>query len=165
MDITRLRIGNGYDLHQLVSGRELILGGITIPHSLGLAGHSDADALVHAIIDALLGAANLGDIGQLFPPSDAQWKNINSMILLKKVKNLLTEHNITIINIDSTIIAEKPKMSPHYQKMKESISSCLEIGIDRVGVKSTTNEGQDSVGEGKAIAVYSTALIYLGESN
>lgn len=161
MLLNRLRIGNSYDIHQLVVNRPLILGGVLIPFDKGLLGHSDGDALIHTVMDSLLSAAGLADIGLLFPPSDSQWKNANSMDLLGIVNELLIGRNATIINIDSTIIAEQPKLSPYYQQMKESIAKGLNLDIAQVGIKSRTNEKLDAVGEGKAIAVYSTVLIYL----
>ena len=136
-----MRIGMGYDVHKLVKERDLILGGVKIPYELGLLGHSDADVLLHAIMDSLLGAAALGDIGKHFPDTDSKYKGISSIELLKHVGNLLTEHNYKIGNIDATIIAQKPKMAPHIPTMRENIASALNISVDQINVKATTEEG------------------------
>lgn len=156
------RIGQGYDLHKLVQGRKLILGGVEIPHKTGLLGHSDADVLVHAIMDALLGALALGDIGSHFSPSDEQYKGISSILLLSYVKNLITEKGYKIVNIDSTILAEHPKMLPHVEKMRQNIAKVLEIEIERVSVKATTTEKMDSVGQELAIASEAICLLQKG---
>jgi len=153
------RIGQGYDLHQLVEGRKLILGGVEIPHLTGLLGHSDADVLVHAIMDAMLGALALGDIGKHFPPTDDKYKGISSILLLSHVKNLLFEKGYEIVNIDSTILAERPKMLPHIEKMRENIAQTLDIDVDRVSVKATTTEKMDSVGQELAIASEAICLL------
>jgi 2-C-methyl-D-erythritol 4-phosphate cytidylyltransferase/2-C-methyl-D-erythritol 2,4-cyclodiphosphate synthase len=154
-----LRIGIGYDVHQLISGHKLFLGGIEIPHSKGLSGHSDADVLIHAIIDALLGAAGLKDIGYHFPPDEEQYKNISSSILLKKVDNILKKKGITIINIDSTIVAEQPKIAPYIDKMRTSISTTLNLAPENIMIKATTTEGLGFTGQGKGIAAYAIASI------
>jgi len=154
-----MRIGIGYDIHCLVKGRKLILGGIEIVYELGLNGHSDADALIHAIIDALLGAAALGDIGLHFPDDDPKWKDISSIKLLSDIANLLQNNNIDIINIDSIIIAEYPKMAPYIELMREKIAGTLGIEKERISVKANTNEGMDSIGHGEAIACHAIALI------
>ncbi|HAC66317.1 MAG TPA: 2-C-methyl-D-erythritol 2,4-cyclodiphosphate synthase [Cyanothece sp. UBA12306] len=154
-----IRIGNGYDLHRLVQNRPLILGGIKIPHTLGLLGHSDADVLTHSIMDAMLGALSLGDIGHYFPPSDPQWEGANSIILLQQVNQLVRSHGWCIGNIDSVIIAERPKMKPHLQDMREKLAHTLEIEPDQIGLKATTNEQLGPTGREEAIAVYAVALL------
>ena len=154
-----MRIGSGYDVHKLVEGRKLILGGVEIEHTLGLLGHSDADVLVHAIMDALLGAAALGDIGKHFPDSDERYKGISSVLLLEKVGELLEENNYVIENIDSTIIAQKPKMAPYIQTMRENIAKALLIDVTQVNVKATTEEGLGFTGAEEGIAATSVALL------
>ena len=154
-----MRIGMGYDVHKLVEDRDLILGGVKIPYSLGLLGHSDADVLLHAIMDSLLGAAALGDIGKHFPDSDHRYKGISSIELLKHVGSLLKENNWLIENIDSTIIAQKPKMAPHIENMRKNISEALNINIDQINVKATTEEGVGFTGEGKGISSQSICLL------
>lgn len=154
-----IRIGNGYDIHRLVEGRPLILGGIEIPHTMGLLGHSDADVLTHAIMDAMLGALSLGDIGHYFPPSDPQWKGANSLILLQQVNQLVRSHGWRIGNIDSVIIAERPKMKPHIKKMQEKLAETLQIDLDQIGIKATTNEQLGPTGREEGIAVYAVALL------
>lgn len=153
------KIGNGYDIHKLVEGRKLILGGIEIPHNKGLLGHSDADVLTHAIMDALLGALSLGDIGRYFPPSDPQYKDINSLELLSQVKNLIKAGNYKINNIDTVIQAEQPKLSGYIFLMKEKLAQTLEIELPCISVKATTMEGLGPIGEGQAIAVHAVALL------
>ncbi|WP_294386916.1 2-C-methyl-D-erythritol 2,4-cyclodiphosphate synthase [uncultured Clostridium sp.] len=155
-----MRIGMGYDVHKLVEERNLILGGVKIPYELGLLGHSDADVLLHAIMDSLLGAASLGDIGKHFPDTDSKYKGISSIELLKHVGNLLTKHNYKIGNIDATIIAQKPKMAPHIPKMRENIASALNISIDQINVKATTEEGLGFTGEGLGISSQSICLLF-----
>ena len=154
-----MRIGMGYDVHKLVENRDLILGGVKIPYSLGLLGHSDADVLLHAIMDSLLGAAALGDIGKHFPDSDDRYKGISSIELLKYVGSLLKENNWLIENIDSNIIAQKPKMAPHIENMRKNISEALNIDIDQINVKATTEEGLGFTGEGKGISSQSICLL------
>ena len=154
-----MRIGMGYDVHKLVEDRDLILGGVKIPYSLGLLGHSDADVLLHAIMDSLLGAAALGGIGKHFPDSDHRYKGISSIELLKHVGSLLKENNWLIENIDSTIIAQKPKMAPHIENMRKNISEALNINIDQINVKATTEEGLGFTGEGKGISSQSICLL------
>lgn len=154
-----MRIGQGYDVHKLVEGRKLILGGVDIPYEKGLLGHSDADVIVHAIMDALLGAAALGDIGKHFPDNDSAYKNISSIELMKKVSRLLKDNNYSIINVDSTIIAQKPKLAPFINEMRANIASALDINIDRVSVKATTEEGLGFTGEGLGIAASAICLI------
>ena len=155
-----MRIGMGYDVHKLVKERDLILGGVKIPYELGLLGHSDADVLLHAIMDSLLGAAALGDIGKHFPDTDSKYKGISSIELLKHVGNLLTEHNYKIGNIDATIIAQKPKMAPHIPTMRENIASALNISVDQINVKATTEEGLGITGEGLGISSQSICLLF-----
>lgn len=155
-----MRIGMGYDVHKLVKERDLILGGVKIPYELGLLGHSDADVLLHAIMDSLLGAAALGDIGKHFPDTDSKYKGISSIELLKHVGNLLTEHNYKIGNIDATIIAQRPKMAPHIPTIRENIASALNISIDQINVKATTEEGLGFTGEGLGISSQSICLLF-----
>lgn len=147
-----MRVGLGYDVHKLVEGRSLILGGVKIPYEKGLLGHSDADVMVHAIMDALLGAASLGDIGKHFPDTDERYKGISSMELLRHVGELLEEHLYVIGNIDATIIAQRPKMAPYIQKMRENIAQILGIEVDQVNVKATTEEGLGFTGTGEGIS-------------
>ncbi|CAM2078471.1 MULTISPECIES: 2-C-methyl-D-erythritol 2,4-cyclodiphosphate synthase [Clostridia] len=155
-----MRIGMGYDVHKLVEERDLILGGVKIPYELGLLGHSDADVLLHAIMDALLGASALGDIGKHFPDTDPKYKGISSIELLKHVGNLLSTHNYKIGNIDATIIAQKPKMAPHIPTMRENIASALNISLDQINVKATTEEGLGFTGEGLGISSQAICLLF-----
>ena len=155
-----IRIGNGYDLHRLVEGRKLILGGVEIQHHLGLLGHSDADVLTHAIMDAMLGALSLGDIGHYFPPTDPQWARADSMELLAQVNNLIKELGWAICNIDSVIVAERPKLKNHLPAMIESIAKKLGILPDQVSIKATTNEKLGPVGREEAICSYAVVLLY-----
>ena len=155
-----MRIGMGYDVHKLVEERDLILGGVKIPYELGLLGHSDADVLLHAIMDALLGASALGDIGKHFPDTDPKYKGISSIELLKHVGNLLNKHNYKIGNIDATIIAQKPKMAPHIPTMRENIASALNITLDQINVKATTEEGLGFTGEGLGISSQAICLLF-----
>lgn len=155
-----MRVGNGYDVHRLVVGRKLILGGVEIEFEKGLEGHSDADVLTHAIMDALLGAAALGDIGQYFPPSDDKYKNADSIQLLKEVISLLkTVGYDNIINIDSTIIAEKPKMAPYINEMRKNISEAIGIEINKVNIKATTTEKLGFTGREEGIAALAVCLV------
>ncbi|HLO51687.1 MAG TPA: 2-C-methyl-D-erythritol 2,4-cyclodiphosphate synthase [Kamptonema sp.] len=154
-----IRIGNGYDIHQLVRDRALILGGVNIPHELGLLGHSDADVLTHAIMDAMLGALSLGDIGHYFPPTDPQWKGADSLKLLAQVNQLILDKGWQIGNIDSVIVAERPKLKPHIEKMRDRLSSVLELNPDQIGIKATTNEKLGPVGREEGIAAYAIALL------
>ena len=149
---TTMRVGLGYDVHKLVEDRELILGGVTIPYEKGLLGHSDADVLVHAIMDALLGATALGDIGKHFPDTDPAYKGISSIKLLQHVGKLLEDHLYIIENIDATIIAQKPKMAPHIELMRQNIAEALGIEIDQINVKATTEEGLGFTGSGEGIS-------------
>ena len=154
-----MRIGHGYDVHRLVEGRKLIIGGVEIEHSLGLLGHSDADVLLHAIMDSLLGAAGLGDIGKHFPDSDERYKGISSVELLKKVANILDENSYIIENIDATIIAQKPKLAPYIGKMREVICNTLHISLDQINIKATTEEGLGFTGNESGIAAHSVCLL------
>ena len=154
-----IRIGTGYDVHRLTQDRKLILGGVEIEYEFGLLGHSDADVLVHAIMDALLGAAALGDIGKLFPDTDNSYKGADSIELLKKVKAVLDNHLYSIVNIDSTIVAQKPKLSPHIDLMRQNIADALQINIDCVSVKATTTEKLGFEGEGLGISSQAVCLI------
>jgi 2-C-methyl-D-erythritol 2,4-cyclodiphosphate synthase len=154
-----MRIGMGYDVHRLVEGRKLILGGVDIPYEKGLLGHSDADVLLHAIMDALLGAAALGDIGKHFPDSDEKYKGISSLELLKHVSLLLQSKGYSIINIDSTIIAQRPKLAPYIDDMRKNIASVIGIDIDAVSVKATTEEGLGFTGEGLGISSNAVCLL------
>ncbi len=155
-----IRIGHGYDVHRLVEGRDLIIGGVKIPHTLGLLGHSDADVLLHAISDALLGALALGDIGKHFPDTDERYKGIDSTILLKECGKLICSHGYSISNIDCTVIAQKPKLSPHIDKMTEIIASCLNIDPSQVSVKATTEEKLGFTGKEEGISAHSVCLLY-----
>lgn len=154
-----LRIGIGYDIHGLMVGRKMILGGVEIPHDKGLRGWSDADVLTHAIIDALLGAAALGDIGSHFPSGESQFKNISSLILLAKVRDKLHEQGWQISNLDSTIIAEKPKLAPYINSMKQQISEILEITNNKISIKATTSDRLGFTGRGEAVAAVAIAMI------
>jgi len=156
------RIGIGYDIHRLVEGRKLILGGVEIPFEKGLLGHSDSDVLSHAICDALLGAAALGDIGTHFPDSDPKWAGASSMDFLARAVEMVTERGYRIANIDATVMAERPKLQPHIEDMRVRLASVLVIDIDRINVKAKTNEGLDSIGRGEAIAAQ--AIVILGDS-
>lgn len=154
-----MRVGMGYDVHRLVEDRDLILGGVKIPYEKGLLGHSDADVLLHAIMDALLGAAALGDIGKHFPDTDPAYKGISSVELLKHVGGLLAEHGYRIGNIDATIIAQRPKMAPHIQAMRENTAKALNIDVDQINIKATTEEGLGFTGEGLGIASNAICMI------
>ena len=154
-----MRIGHGYDVHRLVEGRDLIIGGVNIPYEKGLLGHSDADVLAHAIMDSLLGATALGDIGKLFPDSDPEYKGADSLILMKKVGKLIENEGMKISNIDSTVIAQAPKLAPHIQAMRENIAAALNIPVALVSVKATTEEGLGFSGEGKGIAAHAVCLL------
>lgn len=154
-----IRAGLGYDVHRLAENRKLIIGGIDIPYEKGLLGHSDADVLIHAIMDALLGASKLGDIGVLFPDSDPKYKNISSITLLKYVKNAMDEKNIKIINIDSIIVAQKPKMRPYIEEMEKNIAKALSISTDDINVKATTEEELGFTGNGDGISAKAVCLI------
>jgi len=154
------RVGNGYDVHRLVEGRKLILGGVEIPYEKGLLGHSDADVLVHAIMDALLGACGKRDIGVLFPDTDASYKDISSLLLLDKVSQVLTEQGYRISNIDSVIVAQRPKLSPYIDQMRSNIARVLDTEIDRINIKATTTEGLGFTGVGEGISAYAVACLH-----
>lgn len=154
-----MRIGHGYDVHKFADGRRLILGGVDIPYTQGLLGHSDADVLLHAICDALLGAAALGDIGKHFPDSDPQYKNIDSMKLLSQVAKLLSQNGYKIVNIDSTVLAQAPKLAPYISEMRHNIADCVGIDVGFVSVKATTEEGLGFTGQKLGIAAHAVCLI------
>lgn len=154
-----MRIGTGYDVHRLVENRALILGGVAIPYEKGLLGHSDADVLIHAIMDALLGAAALGDIGKHFPDKDPAYSGISSMVLLKKVAELLAEEHYLVGNIDATVIAQQPKLAPYLADMRENIASALGIAKSQVNIKATTEEGLGFTGSGEGIAAQAVCLL------
>ena len=154
-----MRIGHGYDVHRLVEGRKLMLGGVEIPHRLGLDGHSDADVLVHAVMDALLGAAALGDIGKLFPDTDDAYLGIDSMILLDRVRQAIEEKGYQVGNVDCTILAQKPKLAPHIPLMKQRIAEVLRVDPDRVNVKATTEERLGFTGAEEGIAAHAVCLL------
>ena len=155
------RIGNGYDIHRLVVGRKLIIGGVNLTHpaNLGLDGHSDADVLVHSIMDSLLGALSLGDIGKYFPPTDDRWKNVNSLFLLSEIIQLIRKEGWDVNNIDSVIVAERPKIKPHIEMMKKNISQTLQVDHNLIGIKATTNELLGPEGREEGISCHSVALL------
>lgn len=157
--VIMLRIGNGYDVHKLVEGRKLVLGGIEIPHTKGVLGHSDGDVLIHAIMDAMLGALALGDIGQHFPDTDMKYKNIDSSILLTKVTNLIKSKGYSIVNLDSIIVLQKPKVKPYIEDMMAKIASILQVEIDRVSVKATTEEKLGFTGDESGVKSYCVVLL------
>ncbi len=154
-----MRIGFGYDVHRLTEGRKLILGGVEIPHTMGLLGHSDADVLVHSIMDAMLGALALGDIGKHFPDTDGAYKDIDSMVLLQKVKTLILEKGFEVGNIDCTICAQKPKLSPHIEQMRQNIAAVLQTPVENISVKATTTEKLGFVGHEEGISAYAVCLL------
>ncbi len=154
-----IRIGHGYDVHRLAKGRRLVLGGVEIPHETGLLGHSDADVLLHAIADSLLGAAALGDIGKLFPDNDPQYENADSLLLLKKVGVHLYTAGYRIVNIDATVLAEAPKLAPHIREMRANVARTLELDPSVVSIKATTEEGLGFTGEKQGIAAHAVCLI------
>ncbi|MFW6081005.1 MAG: 2-C-methyl-D-erythritol 2,4-cyclodiphosphate synthase [Desulfosalsimonas sp.] len=154
-----MRAGIGYDIHRLVSGRRLVLGGIEIAHEKGLLGHSDADVLMHALCDALLGAAGMGDIGRHFPDTDPAWKGVSGVTLLEKTWKKTSEKFCSVANIDATIFAQEPRLSPYVDSMEEMISSCLGIEKDRVNIKATTTEGLGAIGEGSAMAAMCVVML------
>ena len=159
MNFSDIRIGNGYDVHRLVEGRKLILGGVDVPHTLGLEGHSDADALVHALCDALLGALGAGDIGAYFPDTDPKWKGISSLLLLKEVMRMCREKGYELSNADTVIVAQKPKLAPHLPEMKDNIASTMGIDTDQINIKATTTEKLGFAGREEGIAAYAVALL------
>lgn len=154
-----IRIGNGYDVHVLAEGRKLMLGGVEIPHTKGVLGHSDGDVLVHAIMDAMLGALALGDIGQHFPDTDMKYENIDSTILLKRVKELITKRGYKIINLDSIIVLQKPKVKPYIEAMRKRIAEVLEIDVEQVSVKATTEEKLGFTGDESGVKSYCVVLL------
>jgi 2-C-methyl-D-erythritol 2,4-cyclodiphosphate synthase len=157
----QLRIGNGYDIHRLVQGRPLILGGQTLQHpeGLGLDGHSDADVLVHALMDALLGALSLGDIGQHFPPDDPRWKGADSLVLLEQVMGLIRERGWQVVNVDTVVVAERPKLRPHIEAIRAAIAERMSLDPEQVGIKATTNEKLGPTGREEGIACHAVALL------
>ena len=157
--MTNLRVGHGYDVHRLKTGRALVLGGVNIPYDLGLDGHSDADVLTHAIMDALLGAAAAGDIGKLFPDNDEAFRGSYSLELLRRVKQHLAEKNYKIVNVDATIIAQAPKLSPYREMMRENLAKVMEVDVEQVSVKATTEEHLGFTGSGEGIAAHAICLI------
>lgn len=157
--MTNLRIGHGYDVHRLVEGRRLILGGVDIPWKLGLLGHSDADVLTHAVMDALTGAARLGDIGKLFPDTDPAYKDISSLLLLSHVGELLREKGFAVVNIDATLLAQAPKVGPYRPRMEANIASALGIDPAQVNVKATTEEGLGFTGDSSGMAAHAVVLL------
>jgi len=160
-----MRIGIGYDIHRLVTGRKLVLGGVTIPFEKGLIGHSDADVLVHALCDALLGAAGMGDIGSHFPDTDPKLKDIYSMMILARTSEMVSRKGFRIINLDSTIFADAPKLSPYRETMQINIAQTINIELDRVNIKATTFEGLGMIGKGEGIGAMSIALIQSRRKN
>ncbi|MFC2139556.1 2-C-methyl-D-erythritol 2,4-cyclodiphosphate synthase [Bacteroidota bacterium] len=159
-----LRIGFGYDVHAFTDNRKLILGGVEIPNERGLKGHSDADVLIHAICDALLGALALGDIGSYFPDTDSKWKNTESKIFLEKANELIINEGYIIANIDSTLVIEKPKIAPHIMKIRSKLSEILKINIDQVSIKATTSEKLGFIGRQEGVAAFTNALLILKEN-
>ena len=153
------RIGNGYDVHRLIKGRKLILGGVDIPHGLGLDGHSDADVLCHALCDSLLGASGAGDLGKYFPDTDNKWKGVSSLVLLEKSGELVAERGFQISNIDTTIVAQQPKIAPHIESMTTNISETLKIDPTQINIKATTTERLGFAGREEGIAAYAVALL------
>ena len=156
---SKFRIGHGFDAHRFQRGRKLVLGGIEIPHSAGLAGHSDADVLLHALINAILGALGKGDIGVHFPDSDARYKNISSAKLLAKVLAMMRREKFRVVNGDLTIVAEKPRLAPHYEKIRSRLAGLLQVSRDRINVKAATTEGMGWIGRGEGIACIAVATI------
>ena len=157
--VSGLRIGHGYDAHRLVSGRKLILGGVTIPYAKGLSGHSDADALLHAVCDAILGAGALGDIGQHFPDTQEEYRNLDSRILLRRVRLLLERQSCTVVNLDITLLAEAPRLASYLPSMRANLVSDLGIPKGNVNIKATTTEGMGALGRGEGIAVHAVVLV------
>jgi 2-C-methyl-D-erythritol 2,4-cyclodiphosphate synthase len=153
------RAGIGYDLHRLAEGRRLILGGIELPFAKGPVGHSDGDALAHALCDALLGAAGLGDIGTHFPDTDPKWKDVSSLRFLERIRDLLAENGFRIVHIDATVITEKPKLGPHFPAMREALAKSLGIASNMINLKAKTNESVDAIGRGEAIAAQAIATL------
>jgi 2-C-methyl-D-erythritol 2,4-cyclodiphosphate synthase len=158
-EINSLRIGNGFDVHRLVEGIPLILGGVRIDYERGLAGHSDGDVLTHAVINALLGAAAMGDIGMHFPPGDPRFKGIDSQVMLREIYKMIVDKGYSLVNVDAMIICERPKLSPHYTAMRETLARTMSVDVDRISVKASTAEGLGTIGSGLGIAAQTVALI------
>jgi 2-C-methyl-D-erythritol 2,4-cyclodiphosphate synthase len=154
-----MRIGVGYDSHRFAPGRKLMLAGVNVPHEQGLDGHSDADVIAHAITDALLGAASMGDIGKHFPPSDAQWKDADSIQLLQQTYHLIEEQNYQLVNVDVTVVLEQPRLGPHLDAMRSRLATTLGVGLQHVSIKPKTNEGMGWIGRGEGIAAIAVVLI------
>lgn len=161
--MTQLRIGHGYDVHRLVEGRPLVLGGVTIPYEKGLLGHSDADVLTHAVMDALLGAAALGDIGKLFPDTDEQYRGADSLLLLRTVGERLRAAGWQLVNLDATLLAQAPKIAPYRQLMRERMAEALGVSVEQIGVKATTEEGLGFTGSGEGMSAHAVALLERAE--
>jgi 2-C-methyl-D-erythritol 2,4-cyclodiphosphate synthase len=159
MDKPELRIGQGWDIHRLVEGRELVLGGVKIPHEKGEAGHSDGDALIHALIDALLGALALGDIGTHFPDTDERWRGADSRELLKAVATLVANEGYEVVNADCTVILQRPKLMGHREEIRASLATCLGLGVERLSFKAKTNEGMGELGRGEAVEAMAVCLL------
>lgn len=159
MNLSDIRIGHGYDVHRLTDGRDLILGGVKIPYEKGLLGHSDADVLIHAVMDAVIGALGLGDIGKHFPDTDGAYKDIDSMLLASRVFELLSDNGYHVVNIDATVIAQRPKLAPYIEEMKNNIAKVFSIGSDRVNVKATTEEKLGFTGSGEGISSHAVCII------
>lgn len=157
--MTNLRIGHGYDVHRLCEGRALILGGVSVPYERGLLGHSDADVLTHAVIDALLGAAGLGDIGTLFPDTDAAYKDADSLVLLRRAVDELKKAGFSVVNVDALLVAQAPKIAPYKERMRQNIADAIAIDASRVNVKATTEEKLGFTGDGSGMSAYAVALI------
>ena len=157
--MTNIRIGHGYDVHRIVAGRPLVLGGVTVPWDRGLLGHSDADVLTHAVMDALCGASRLGDIGRLFPDTDPRYAGISSLVLLREVRDRLRKGGFAVVNIDATVIAQAPKLSPYREAMERALSEALEIPPERVNVKATTEERLGFTGDGSGMTAHAVALL------
>ncbi len=159
-----MRVGHGYDVHALVAGRDLVLGGVKIPHPKGLLGHSDADALIHAVCDACLGAAGLGDIGQHFPDSDPHYKSIDSRILLRNVREAIRANGWTVVNVDATIVAQAPKLAPYMAQMTQNLAADLGVSADRVNIKAGTTEKMGFAGREEGIAAHAVVLLQKGDN-
>jgi 2-C-methyl-D-erythritol 2,4-cyclodiphosphate synthase len=153
------RAGIGYDLHRLVEGRQLVVGGVTVPFEKGSEGHSDGDVLAHAIADALLGAAGLGDIGTHFPDTDLKWKGVSSLIFLEHIRSLLANRHFRIVHVDAVVICERPKLGPHFPTMRAALARALGLGVEEINLKAKTNEGVDAIGRGEAIAAHAVATL------
>ena len=158
----KFRVGHGYDVHKLVEGRKFILGGVEIPHSRGLLGHSDADVLVHAVMDSLLGAIALGDIGRHFPDTDEKYRGVSSIVLLKEVSNFLKKRGASVVNVDATIILQKPKVAPYIEAMRANIAEALEVSVEQVNVKATTEEHLGFTGREEGVSAHSVTLVEIG---